>query len=156
MRTGTFILAFILALASTSLMNAQSESGETTLKTAHEFLMNAVKSGNLTSLGAVIHPRALGFYRQSQFAVQLRSEYSATDALPAVLDDLSKFVSIPTDTVYRAIGSTGVICMSATLTPKKGSKEKTRYLRSTWIYVNVDGNWKLVSWHSSDTPLTQK
>lgn len=156
MRTATFILTVILALGLTSPMNAQSNSAETALKMAHEFLINAVKSGNLTTLGAAIHPRALGFYRQSQSVVQLRSEYSATEALPAVLDDLSRFMTVSTETVYRAVGNTGVACMSAILTPKQGDKGPTRYLRSTWIYVNVDGNWKLVSWHSSDVPLAKK
>jgi hypothetical protein len=156
MKTATFILTVILALGLTPLMNAQSQSGETALKMAHEFLMNAVKSGNLTTLEAIIHPRALGFFRQSQSVVQLRSEYSATDALPAVLNDLSRFMTVPTDIVYRVVGNTGVVCMSAILTPKQGDKGLTRYLRSTWIYVNVDGNWKLMSWHSSDVPLAKK
>jgi hypothetical protein len=156
MRTTTFVLIVILALASTSPLNAQIDSGETALKMTHELLTNALKSGNLTTLAAVMHSRALGFYWQSQNVVQLRSEYSATDALPSVLDDLSKFATIPTDTVYRAIGDTGIVCMSATLTPKQGDKKLTRYLRSTWVYINVDGNWKLLSWHSSEVPLTKK
>jgi hypothetical protein len=85
MRMATFVLTVILAFGSTSSVNAQSESGETALKTAHEFLMSAVKSGNLTMLGAMTHPKALGFFRQRQSAAQLGSEYSATDALPAFL-----------------------------------------------------------------------
>ena len=157
MKTARFILIMILALASTSLLSAQiQQSGEATLEITHELLTNALKSGNLATLSAVIHPRALGFYWQSQSVVQLRGEYSATDALPSVLDDLSKFTTIPTETVYRAIGNTGIVCMSATLTSKQGNKNLTRYLRSTWVYINADGNWKLLSWHSSEVPLTKK
>jgi hypothetical protein len=156
MRTTTLILAVILAVASASPLNAQIDSGETALKMTHELLINALKSGNLTTLGAVFHPRALGFYWQSQSVVQLRSEYTATDALPAILDDLSRFAAFNTDTVYRVAGNTGLVCMTATLTPKQGDKKLTRYLRATWVYINVDGNWKLISWHSSEVPLTKK
>jgi len=151
-----FSLAMVLTLGSASLLNARVESGETSLKTAHQVLIDAVKSGNLAILQAVIHPRALGFYRESQFAVQLRSDYSAGDALPAVLDDLSRFVTIPSDAIYRAVGDVGVVCLSATLTAKKGEKDPTRYVRGTYVYINVAGNWKLLSWHSSDVPLKKK
>jgi hypothetical protein len=156
MRTTTFILMGILALGSIPLLSAQTESAETTLQMTHEFLTNALKSGNLASVAAVFHPSALGFYWQSQSVVQLSREYSATDALPAVLDDLGRFTAFAPATVYRVFGNTGIVCMSATLTPIKGDKKLTRYLRSTWVYININGNWKLASWHSSEVPLAKK
>jgi len=36
---------------------------------------------------------------------------------------------------------------------KKGSKD--RYNRGTYVYISEGGNWKLLSWHGSDTPLKQ-
>ena len=34
--------------------------------------------------------------------------------------------------------------------------QKSGYTRSTIIYGYIDGNWKIVSWHSSDLPLKKK
>ena len=138
MKTARFILIMILALASTSLLNAQiQQSGEAALKMTHELLINSLKSGNLATLSAVMHPRALGFYWQSQSPVQLSGEYSAMDALPSVLNDLGIFTAFTTETVYRAIGNAGIVCMSATVTSKQGNKNRPVF-GSNLDYINAD------------------
>ena len=153
MRQAACVLAMIVALGSAAPALAQSGPGEQSLKVAHDTVMSAVKSANLTVLQALIHPRALGFYRDSQFPVEIRSDYTAADALPSVLTDLSRFVTVPTSSVYRVVGQVGVVCMTASLQVKKGSKD--RYNRGTYVYISEGGNWKLLSWHGSDTPLKQ-
>ena len=151
-----WILAAMIAAGVVAPVNAQSGANEQSLKTAHETMINSVKTANLTILQAMIHPRALGFFYGSQFPVQLRGDYSAADALPAVVDDLGRFVAVPTDTVYRVVGQVGVVCMTSAMQPKKGQDQQPRYLRGTYIYIWEGGNWKLVSWHGSDTPLVKK
>lgn len=157
MRLRVWVLAIMVVVAPVALARAQSGPDEQSLKVAHETIINAVKAGNLSLLQALIHPRGLGFYRDSQFPVQIRSDYSAADAVPAVLTDLSRFVAVPTDTVYRVVGQVGVVCMTASLQAKKGdNKPPDRYTRGTYVYISEGGNWKLVSWHGSDTPLVKK
>jgi 4-hydroxythreonine-4-phosphate dehydrogenase len=39
------------------------------------------------------------------------------------------------------------------LRAKKGEKQGDRFVRGTYVYLREGDNWKLVSWHGSDTPL---
>ncbi len=151
----------MVAAGSIAPGNAQGGPNEQSLKTAHETMISSMKTANMTVLQAMIHPHALGFFRDSQFPVQIRTDYTAADAIPDVIADLGRFVALPTDTVYRVVGQVGVVCMTAALQPKKSEKQKDekllpRYLRGTYVYVSDGGNWRLVSWHGSDTPLVQK
>ena len=103
---------------------------------------------------ALIHPQAVGFFRTSERVVQLTTSYGPADALPAVIADLGQFIVVPHDTSYRIVGNTGIVSMANILAPaKKGERIKERSTRSTYVYTSVDGNWKLLSWHTSDTPL---
>jgi hypothetical protein len=151
------ILAILAVLASAALLTAQPRSDEQSLKTAHETLFSSVKTANLTLLQAMIHPRSLGFFRESLSAVQLGPGYGAAEALPTVLTDLSQFNAVPTDTVYRVLGPVGVVLMSAHLqAPKASKKQLDRSSRATYVYISDGENWKLLSWHGSDTPLKMK
>jgi hypothetical protein len=116
-------------------------------------LFSSVKTANLTLLQAMIHPQALGFFRESQRSVRLGSGVGAADVLPAVLSDLGRFVAVPTDTVYRVVGQIGVVLMTAHLQASKGSDLPARSSRATYVYVADGGTWKLLSWHGSDTPF---
>jgi len=135
---------------------AQVRMDEASLKTAHEALIAGVKTANLTLLQAMIHPNGLGFFRESQRPAQLGSGSSAADVLPAVLADLGRFAAVPTQTIYRVVGQTGIVAMTSQLQAQKGSKEQDRYSRGTYVYVVEGGNWKLLSWHGSDSPLVKK
>jgi hypothetical protein len=151
-----WILAIMITMASIGLGHAQNSLDEQSLKTAHETVMNNIKTANLVVLQAMIHPRALGFFRESQRPAEIRSGFTPADALPSVVSDLGKFVSVPTDTVYRVVGQVGIVCMTAAMEAKKGEKQLSRSQRGTYVYISESGNWKLVSWHGSDTPLTKK
>jgi hypothetical protein len=70
--------------------------------------------------------------------------------------DLGRFVSVPTDTVYRIFGEVGLVNMTATLRAKKGERQPDRFVRGTYVYISEGGNWKLVSWHGSDIPLVKR
>jgi hypothetical protein len=132
---------------------AQSMPTEQNLKTAHDSFISAITSGNLAMAQAMIHPRAIGFFLESVKIVELRPDYGPAEALPAVIKDLSQFNQADFETSYRVLGSTGIICVSRSLEAKKWSKTKDLYTRSTFVYVQTDGNWKLISWHTSNIPL---
>jgi SnoaL-like protein len=149
-------LALVMALATASVLSAQS--AEQAVRTTHETLVAAVKSGNLTMAQALIHPQAIGFYRASVRLVELSTKYNAAAALPDVLADLGQFVIVPYDSNYRVIGNTAVVSMATSMQATAEAKQdrvKNRSIRSTFVYVMVDGNWKLLSWHTSDTPLVK-
>jgi len=156
MKYSGWIIAIMIAVASTTLGHAQSNLTEQSLKTTHETMIGNIKTANLVVLQAMIHPRALGFFRESQRPAEIRSGFTPADALPSVVSDLGKFVSVPTDTVYRVVGQVGIVCMTAAMEAKKGEKQLSRSQRGTYVYISESGNWKLVSWHGSDTPLTKK
>lgn len=152
-----WILSSMVLAASVGFVPAQSSPNEQSLKLAHEAMISSMTTGNMPLLQATIHPRALGFFRESQFPVQIRPDFTAADALPSVIAELGRFVAMPmTDSVYRVVGQAGIVCMASALQPQKGEKEIPRYLRGTYVYVFEDGNWKLISWHGSDTPLAKK
>jgi hypothetical protein len=148
----SWILVVLIAAGSISLGHAQGSLDEQSLKTAHETMVQNIEKANLVVLQAMIHPRALGFFRDSHSPAQIRREYTAADALPSVVADIAKFVAVPTDTVYRVVGQVGIVCMTTAMQAKKGEKQSSRYLRGTYVYIAEGGNWKLLSWHGSDTP----
>ena len=130
----------------------QSLPTEQSLRSYHGSFVTAINSGNITMAQAMIHPNALGFFRGSQRVVELRSDYGAAEALPSIIQDLSQFDTITYDTTYRVLGNIGIVCATNNLQAKKwGAKDL--FTRATYIYANVEGSWKLFSWHSSDIPL---
>jgi hypothetical protein len=146
------LVAVVAFIGSTAVARAQGGSDEASLKLVHETVVKSVTSGNVAVLQGMIHPRASGFFHASQQPVQLGSGVSAADILPTLITDLGQFVSIPTDTSYRVIGQVGVVNLTAFLSGKKFG-QPDRYVRGTYVYASEGGNWKLVSWHGSDTPL---
>ncbi|RPJ56959.1 MAG: hypothetical protein EHM23_22060 [Acidobacteria bacterium] len=153
-----WVLTIIVAAALLTSGYAQVGPTEESLKVVHDTVINSVTKGNVPAVQAVMHPQALGFFRESQFPAQVKGGFTTTDALSSVLAELTSFVALPTTAnVYRVVGNVGLALMTATLEPHKGEKKKLpRYLRGTYVYVWNDGYWKLLSWHSSDTPLAQK
>ncbi len=127
-----------------------------TSRTVGSSMFCNVTTGNLTLVQAILHPRATGFFRDSQILVQLNSQVGPADILPAVIADVGRFVSVPTNTTYRVIGGVGLVNMTAMLRAKKGEKQPDRFVRGTYVYVSEGGNWKLASWHGSDIPLQKK
>lgn len=150
------VLTAVLSLGSTGFLKGQSMSADESLKVTHETLANAVKQGNLTLIQGLIHPRALGFFWDSQMLVELRPDFGPAQALPPVIADLSRFIATPYSATYRVIDDTGVVCMTTSRVPKKGEKQPVGYYRLTYVYVQSEGNWKLLSWHSSETPLKRQ
>ena len=156
MRHRIWALAAGIGLLSMTVAAAQGAADEPSLKLTHETVIKSVTSANLTTLQAIVHPRAAGFFKDSQQLVQLGGTVTANDVLPTLISDLSRFVSIPTDTEYRVIGPAGIVNLTAVLRAKKGEKQGDRFVRGTYIYLFENGAWKLVSWHGSDTPLVKK
>jgi hypothetical protein len=155
-------MAILLTMATTLAIGqgavAQPVSPEESLKVTHETLTTAVVQGNLAFLRALIDPRALGFFYDSQMIVQLGGSFGPAEAMTPVLADLSRFTATATDTTYRAVGDTGIACMTANKAINKGEKPKkgeptVSYMRLTYVYIRVGDAWKLLSWHSSETPL---
>lgn len=147
------VLIAAMSLGMASAIPAQVTPSETTLRVSQETLVNAVKTGNLALLQGLIHPQALGFFWDSQILVELRTGYGPADALPPVIADVSRSVATPFSTTYRVVGDTGVVCMTSNRVAKPGEKRQTGYYRSTYVYVWTGGQWRLVSWHNSETPL---
>ena len=102
-------------------------------------------------LESVIHRNGDGLQGQPDDRAAWR-EYGPKKAIPACSPTWALTVAAY-DTVYRVVGSTGVVCMAMNFQPKKGEKGPPRFIRSTWMYAEVDGAWRLLSWHSSDLPL---
>jgi hypothetical protein len=155
-RTQVRALVTVAMVAWAAVAHAQGNPDEQALKAAHETLVGSVTTGNLTMAQAMIHPRGMGFFKDSQMLVQLSSQVGPANILPAVIADVGRFVSVPTDTTYGFFGQVGLVNMTATLRAKKGEKQPDRFVRGTYVYIADGGNWKLVSWHGSDIPLQKK
>ena len=153
MRHRLYVLGLVALIGSTAVVRAQGAPDEASLKLTHETLVKSASSGNLAVLLGMMHPRASGFFRDSQQPVQLGQGVTAADILPTLIADLGHFVSTPTDTGYRVLGTVGAVNMTAFQKRKSNERGSDRYIRGTYIYAWEGGNWKLVSFHGSDTPL---
>lgn len=147
------IVSIVVVLLSLSVSAQQSDVES--LKIVHGSLTDLVASGDSALLESLVHPEAMGFFRDSQLPVSLSSRLTITDIAPALLNELSKFNRSTYDTMYRVIGDTGIVCARGAMVPVKlsGRKANTVYDRVTYIYSRINGNWRLVSWHSSDMPV---
>jgi hypothetical protein len=148
------LLLVLVVLAVPVSARGQGASPEESLKAVHQLLERAVASGNISMVSNLVHPQALGFFRESQRLVELRSGYGPAEVLPSVLTDLSGFTSTTYETTYRVVGDVGVVAMTTTA-QAKDSRVRDRYLRSTYVYMRAQGTWRLLSWHTSDTPLAR-
>ena len=149
-----FLFLLLLSFIALPLYAASEDE----LKLAHKMLSEAAKTSNFDLLVPMIHPQALGFMRESQMVVQLGSRSGVREILPPLLVDLSRFLVTPYETTYRVIGGTGIVCMTINakpiaVDPKTKKKGEERYSRATYVYTKTDSGWKLLAWHTSETPL---
>ena len=145
------VLTLVALVATAFPVWAQGRPDEASLKLTHETVIKSVTAGNLALVQNLIHPQALGFFRDSQQLVRLGSGVTAADILPTLIADLGNFVSTPTETGYRVFGTSGIVYMTTFQDRKSGRGD--RYVRGTYVYLWENGAWKMVSWHGSDTPL---
>jgi len=76
-----------------------------------------------------------------------------------LLKDLGEF-AVPTSqqslsTRLRVAGDTGIVTQTLLRESVIEKKKIVRYLRSTAVYVRSADGWKLISWHTSDSPLAK-
>jgi hypothetical protein len=150
MKSITLALVLATTLVCGSVSDAQTVSAEDSLKATHELLMQAVTTANVAMVGNIVHPQAFGFFRQSMRLAELKPGVTITDILTPILADLSAFKLTRYDTIVRAMGDTGIVTLA---TIAESSKKSDRYLRSTYVYIRTEGNWKLLTWHTSDAPV---
>jgi hypothetical protein len=147
------VLALVAVIGTASAVRAQGRPDEASLKLVHETMIKNVTAGNLAVVQGLIHPQAVGFFRDSQQAVRLGQGASPAEILPTLIADLGHFTSTPTDTGYRALGNVGIVYMTTFQARKSNERGPDRFVRGTYVYLWEGGSWKLVSWHGSDTPL---
>jgi hypothetical protein len=147
------LVTFLLLAGLTRSTPSLAESELDNLKGVHKLLLTAVEQSNLPLLETLVHPLAIGFFPEGLSPMILTREYRVKEAAPAILADLAKFTSTVYENEYRIFGTTGVVCTHANRQPKEGSKSKTRFLRSTYIFSKVNDKWLLTSWHTSDIPV---
>jgi ketosteroid isomerase-like protein len=149
MKLTVLALLMVVALARGSAVAAQTMSADDSLKATHELLMQAVKSANVAMVTSVVHPKAFGFFRDSQRIAELKEGVTVADVVAPILTDLSVFTLTRADTQIRRLGDIGIVAVS---TIAESKKKSDRSLRSTYVYVRTGDTWKLWSWHTSDFP----
>jgi len=157
--TMRFVLAVAVVLAAATSTGSQTLSPEDSLKATHETLMRAVTTVNAERVAALIHPRALGFFRMSQQVAELEGKSALAVFVETLLKDLGEF-AVPTSqqslsTRLRVAGDTGIVTQTLLRESVIEKKKIVRYLRSTAVYVRSADGWKLISWHTSDSPLAK-
>ncbi len=153
----------LLVLCAAAILSTQAAVAQTPgvqgLKMAHTGLLQAFESGDMQSLQAGIHPRAVGFFRNAQRVTELSIKMQVKDVVPPLWADTMRFARTPLETKYEVLGETGIVSTTASFVPAKnpppGQKKATapRYGRMTHVYSFQGGVWKLVAWHTSDTPV---
>ena len=149
-------LAILTVFCAASLKTwSFGQSDVDSLKASHRLLAEAVTTANVDLFVKRVHPRALGFFRMSQYSIQFSPRQPLQEMAPTLLADLSLFVSTTLKDVYEVIGETGIVCTTYTRTPTTGmdKKARTEHNRATFVYARSGGSWRLVSWHTSHIPL---
>lgn len=150
MRTYGIMLATGLLVGSCAPLDAQEGPTAESLRVTHETLVRATTSGNVARLESLVHPEAMGFFRDSQPLVQLRPGYGPGDVLPPILAELAGLNAISLETDYRVAGQVGVVCLTAAL---QDSRRRSQFVRATYAYAYGQDGWKLISWHASNVPV---
>ena len=117
--------------------------------------MQAVTAANADRVSTLIHPQALGFFRMSQQVAELEGGESRRAIVEALLRDLGELTTSQQSltTRIRVIGETGIVTQTLRR-EATGKKKVVRYLRSTGVYVRSADGWRLISWHTSDSPMS--
>jgi hypothetical protein len=152
---GRLILAGAVVLGIAASTAGQTLSAEDSLNVTHEALMQAVTAANADRVAAMVHPRALGFFRMSQQAAELEGASSLRTVVETLLRDLGEFTASQQSrtTRLRVVGDTGIVTQTSMRETVAGRKKTVRYLRTTGVYVRSADGWRLLSWHTSDVPL---
>jgi ketosteroid isomerase-like protein len=149
------VLAATVALGAAASISGQTLSAEDSLKATHETLMKAVAAANAERVSALIHPRALGFFRMSQQVAELQGGSSLQVLVETLLRDLGEFTASQQSltTRLRVVGDTGIVTQTLMREAVVDGRKVVRYLRTTAVYVRSPDGWRLMSWHTSDAPL---
>ncbi len=131
------LLYLAICLSHSSLVASDVAS----LRIAHAIVIEAFNSGDLARMETSIHPQALGFFRLSQFPVQLTGRNGVKQLGPAIAADLARFAKTDYDSEYLVVGDTGIVLNRVALAPKdKRDKEiELTYSRLTYVYANSGG-----------------
>jgi hypothetical protein len=156
MTIGAWVLASAVMVGAVASAAGQTLSPEDSLKATHETLMQAVAAANVERVAALVHPRGLGFFRASQQVAELQgSSTNLASLVQGLLKDLGEFTAsqVSLSTTIRVVGDTGIVTQTSIRDSIVDKKKLVRHLRTTGVYVRSTDGWKLVSWHTSDTPL---
>jgi hypothetical protein len=154
-RSSTLVSVAVLVAVLAAPVASFAQGDVTSLKTVHALLLKAVEQGNVGLVGNLVHPQAIGFFADSQFPVILGSQQSIADVVSTLMSDLAMFTRVQYDAEYRVVGTTGIVAVRATQQPNPGTRARPVYLRSTFVFTDVDGKWMLLSWHTSVMPLNK-
>ena len=150
-----WVLASAVVLGVIASAAGQTLSPEDSLKATHETLMQAVAAANVERVAALVHPKGLGFFRASQQVAEIQGSGNLASLVQGLLKDLGEFTASQQSlsTTVRVVGDTGIVTQTSLRDSIVNKKKVVRHLRTTGVYVRSADGWKLMSWHTSDTPL---
>jgi hypothetical protein len=154
--TSLWRMTTVLAVSAAASTAGQALSAEDSLRATHQTLMEAVVGANAQRVSGLIHAESLGFFRESQRVADLKGGGKLSAMVEGLLGDLGEFTSnVSLSTTLRLVGDTGIVTQTSMREQVVEKKKVVRYLRSTAVYVRSNDSWKLISWHTSDTPLVK-
>ena len=147
------IILINLILVTSAFGQSPKLSDQESLRTVHAFLARAIDSGNLDAIASRVHPEAIGFFRDAHESIVLGPKMGIKEIMPALLENLKGMVSVSYDTDYRVFGDTAIVCDRFVLQRGGRHNRSSAPTRTTYVYARSEGQWLLVSWHSSAVPL---
>jgi len=152
-----WVLASAFVVGQVASAAGQTLSPQESLKATHETLMQAVVAANVDRVAAIVHPRALGFFRASTRITELQGSTNLASLAQGLLNDLGEFTAGQQQqalgTTIRVLGDTGIVTQTARRESIVEKKKLVRFLRTTAVYLQSGDGWKLITWHTSDSPL---
>ncbi len=143
-----FAVSLILSVSVTLARDASS------LEKAFETAIERLNEHDQAGFMKVWHPEAVLIVYNYLFPVD-RSD-AGDEVWAQIFKDFfttAKISLTPVDVDFRVIGDTGLVWgLTQTIVERAPGNTEVQSLRVSATFVEVDGNWKLVSWHSSLPP----
>ena len=121
------------------------------LKAAFEQLIQTLNTRNLDAFVATVHDGVAGFTIASPFP--LDGQEVIRQFVQAMIAHTESNTFMPIHPQFRVIGNTWVVWSHHAVARKpKDGPQTTVFGRSTFTFVQTDGQWRCVSFHHSLLP----
>lgn len=133
--------------------SARASQDPVGLRSADENVVRAQRLHDPEVFFEFLHPQLIGFEADGLFARDYSTlgEAERRDGLTGKWSSLKHYDVIPTTSVYRVVGDTGLVLgFLEEQSERAGYPRKSREVRVMRVYTKETGDWRLLAFHFSE------